>query len=932
MRLVGLDTTARLYRLYNRLIRSAAAQGHAEDNPRIHALLGTTLALLGVYAALMLIFILHQDSRAAWMGVNLAFMLGLYALGRSARFTLAIHVLPLAVLIMVVGLVALHPELEAKPAMLMPMLVAGLLWPPRRVAYLAAVSIATALILLLLNAFPWSDLMLPTFFMLAAAAVYLTVIHLLAVTIATLQQRSAELAASEARFRAIFENSLDGFCFLRPVYDAQHNLTDLEIDAVNAVVEAQSGIPRQNLIGSRLRQQYGPSGAALFDCLREVINSQRPTLHKALPHLNQWYSMLFVPVEDGAVFISRDVTAQQQAEAALRESENRFRTIADSAPVFIWTAETDGAIPYFNQTWLQFTGHTLEQEAGSGWLESIHPDDRESCHAQYQQAFDARQPYQMTYRLRRHDGQYRWLLEHGAPRFDAAGTFLGFIGSAVDIDDQRRVEEALRESQAWLQAIIQGMPFYFWAMDANRQYVLGSDLAFNVWGDNRGKTLDEVDIPTHIREFWRDINERAFAGEVCVDEVSYEYQGRMLTFLNVAVPVYDGDRIIGIAGADVDITETKQIEARLRALFQAMPDYLVRVRRDGTYLEVVRGADFMPSPLRKIRSCQRVQDLLPPELAETRMAMIEQALATGQMQTQEYTLYDDAGQPRHLEARVVVCGSDEVLVMVRDITDRKAVEAQQLELTLERERRELLRRFIGDQAHDLMNPLTIVRTSLYLLRRTDDPQRRSEHLDKLEMQADVLEHMIRNMLLMLRLEQPVEDEFDFEIRDVNALVARVVADYQPVALNRQQMLDLDCQANLPLVPLDAEKLERALANLVDNALKYTPDAGRIQVSTRLGADQVCIEVRDSGVGIAEADLPRLFERHFRSARNPLSIHGSGLGLPIVARIVAAHGGTIEVDSRENVGSTFRIRLPLTRSESGGDAVEQAGAAGDNTHH
>jgi PAS domain S-box-containing protein len=130
-------------------------------------------------------------------------------------------------------------------------------------------------------------------------------------------------------------------------------------------------------------------------------------------------------------------------DSALRESEQRFRSMADTAPVFIWVSEADKRCTYFNKPWLDFTGRTLEQELNDGWEESVHPEDLARCHETYTTACDARETFDMEYRLRRADGQYRWMLDRGSPRFSVDGTFLGYIGSAVDITERKQAEQTV---------------------------------------------------------------------------------------------------------------------------------------------------------------------------------------------------------------------------------------------------------------------------------------------------------------------------------------------------------------------------------------------------------------------------------------------------------------------------------------------------------
>lgn len=141
--------------------------------------------------------------------------------------------------------------------------------------------------------------------------------------------------------------------------------------------------------------------------------------------------------------IFANALARQAAEESLRESEDRFRTMADSAPMLIWMSDTNALCEYFNKRWLEFTGRRLEQELGNGWAEGVHRDDFERCLKIYHDSFNARQPFTMEYRLRRWDGEYRWILDNGVPRFKSDGTFVGYIGSCIDITEQKKVEENL---------------------------------------------------------------------------------------------------------------------------------------------------------------------------------------------------------------------------------------------------------------------------------------------------------------------------------------------------------------------------------------------------------------------------------------------------------------------------------------------------------
>lgn len=162
-----------------------------------------------------------------------------------------------------------------------------------------------------------------------------------------------------------------------------------------------------------------------------------------------WVDADIVPITNekgelmGTQKLLRDVTERKRAELVLRESEERFRLVANSAPVMIWLSDPDKLCNYFNKQWLEFTGRPLEAELGNGWAEGVHPEDRSECLTIYAEAFERRERFEMQYRLRRHDGKYRWIFDIGVPRFNRDGSFAGYIGSCMDVTDQKVAEEAL---------------------------------------------------------------------------------------------------------------------------------------------------------------------------------------------------------------------------------------------------------------------------------------------------------------------------------------------------------------------------------------------------------------------------------------------------------------------------------------------------------
>ncbi|WP_051321309.1 chemotaxis protein CheB [Chrysiogenes arsenatis] len=159
----------------------------------------------------------------------------------------------------------------------------------------------------------------------------------------------------------------------------------------------------------------------------------------------------------GTVLAFIDVTEARRAENELHEAQNLFVSVSNTSPALIWLAGRDKKCTWFNQPWLDFTGRTLEEELGDGWTERVHPDDLAMCMKVFITSFDAREPFSMEYRLLRHDGEYRWLLDMGHPRTNDNGEFLGYIGTCLDITERKEVEARFEVQRQMTQAIIDSL-------------------------------------------------------------------------------------------------------------------------------------------------------------------------------------------------------------------------------------------------------------------------------------------------------------------------------------------------------------------------------------------------------------------------------------------------------------------------------------------
>jgi PAS domain S-box-containing protein len=319
--------------------------------------------------------------------------------------------------------------------------------------------------------------------------------------------------------------------------------------------------------------------------------------------------------------------AWRRREQELRESEARFRRLADAAPVLIWQAGLDRKCVWFNQRWLAFTGRTMAQELGDGWTEGVHPADLERCVRTYVEAFDARRPFEMEYRLRRHDGQWRWLLDHGAPIETPDGQFAGFIGSCYDVTERRAAEQALRRSDEFHAVIAElASDFAFTArvepggvmvidgVTEGFQRVLGWTPAELMAEGGWAATVHPQDREEFARRMARLLAGEPMAGVIR----QFTRDGRSLRVQYRTRPVRDGDgRVVRIYGASRDIT----------AQFELQQALLEGDRQKDEFLATL--AHELRNPLAPLRNSLHVLRARPgdPATAERVLGMMDRQVS-----------------------------------------------------------------------------------------------------------------------------------------------------------------------------------------------------------------------------------------------------------------------------------------------------------------
>jgi diguanylate cyclase (GGDEF)-like protein/PAS domain S-box-containing protein len=259
----------------------------------------------------------------------------------------------------------------------------------------------------------------------------------------------------------------------------------------------------------------------------------------------------------------------QQASNPIKAMEERCRTLLNSATLMMWSSASDGLCNFFNQSWLTFTGRTLEQELGEGWLEGVHPEDKEYCLSTYQSAFDARQDFEMEYRLRRADGEYRWIRDRGAPLWEPDGSFEGYAGSCFDITEQKQAEAVLNHSNQLFRALAENAPDIITRFDRQLRHLYVNPAAQGVSGMSPqefiGKTNRELGLPEPQVSLWETVMQRVFASG-CEEVMEFEFftpSGQKFYQARVVPEFSDSGLVEMILCVTRDITELHRVQEAL---------------------------------------------------------------------------------------------------------------------------------------------------------------------------------------------------------------------------------------------------------------------------------------------------------------------------------------------------------------------------------
>ncbi|HWG96553.1 MAG TPA: PAS domain S-box protein [Nitrospira sp.] len=581
----------------------------------------------------------------------------------------------------------------------------------------------------------------------------------------------------------------------------------------------------------------------------------------------RWHLTRALPMRDETgrivkwIGTNTDITGRRQVEEALRESEERFRVLADTAPVLIWMSGRDNRISYFNTRWLEYTGRTMEQELGDGWVEGVHSDDVDRCWNIYSEAFDRREPFDLEYRLRKADGQYGWLHESGAPRFLPGGTFAGYHGACIDITARKLAEAELRRVHDELERRV-------------------SERTAQLATANRS-LQDEIAERKHVEEAVRDSELRyKLLTEATFDGIAIHNQG-ILIEVNAGLGRifgYGPGELIGRSLWDLVADESRDLVLANMQNGVNGPYEAMGRRKDGTTFpgEVV------------VRPC--------------RYRGKEVRLVAGR----------DITERKHLEAE----RSRHTEELEHQIAERTAEIAKLESQRAQTEKLAAMGRLAAGVAHEINNPIAGIKNAFTLVKQAVDPAHpHAEFVGMIDREITRVASIVQNMYQLYRPESGKGEAVELRsmMNDIEALFSKRLQ-------QRRLELAIDVDPCIDRLRVPRRDLLQVLLNLLNNAIDCSSDGGTVTLAICVEPDAIRIAVSDQGPGISPDNLPHIFDPFF-TTKTERDQRGMGLGLSISQSLVMAMGGKIEVRTQPNGGSTFSVLLP--RHTAGACAQDQS---------
>src|SRR5579872_4027433 len=613
-------------------------------------------------------------------------------------------------------------------------------------------------------------------------------------------------------------------------------------------------------------------------------------------------------------FVFAQALDRKNSEQKVRESENRFRLVADTAPVLIWMSGTDKLYTYFNKPWLDFTGRTVEQEIGNGWAEGVHLEDSQRCLDTYTQAFDRREKFAMEYRLWRHDGQYRWMFDIGVPRFNQEGSFAGYIGSCIDVTERRRAEEARFRHAAILESsedaiISKNLAAVITSWNAGAERMFGYTESEAV-----GQPITIL-IPPELHEEEDQILDKLRAGGRIEH---YETTRATKTGKPIAVsltisPIKDSTgKVVGFCKLAHDITDRKRAEQALQETNRSLeiqtsalrsqeellkifvknvPAAVAMLDRDMRYVQVSDRwcTDYLPG---RAQILGRSHYEIFPDLPERWKEVHRRALQGETLRADEDSWDGRDGthwarwEVRPWKTREGAVGG--ILILAEDIGRRKQMEEALSGMSRKLiESQEQERTRIGRELHDDINQ-RLAMLAVELEQLQENPSEVSNRVQGVRKEITEISNDV----------QALSHELHSSKLEYLGVVAGIKSWCKEFSERQRMEVNVENEVFSTLPFEVGLSLFRVIQEALHNAQKHS-GVKRIEVQLREDSGEIHLIIRDSGKGF---DIDA-------------ALQGRGLGLTSMRERVRLVNGTIAIESKPMGGTSIHVRVPLESKNS-----------------
>ena len=619
----------------------------------------------------------------------------------------------------------------------------------------------------------------------------------------------------------------------------------------------------------------------------------------------------------GAVIVLRNIAERRRKERELEGRERELRMLVESIPQLAWMANPDGGVFWYNRRWYEYTGATFDEMKDWGWQKVHDPALLPAVIEKFRSHLASGEPWEDTFPIRRHDGEFRWHLSRAMPMKGEDGKVVRWFGTNTDITESKRALQQLRDSEEQFRTLVNNSPDIIARLDPELRHTFVSPVIERLAAlrpeDLLGKTIEEIGLAEDVcRRFRERCHEAVWTRRPVTLEIADARTGKQLVS-KIVPETGEGGVVSSFLVMTTDVTERKHAERALRMqtdranrLFDSniigilfADDERITEANDA-FLTMVghTHAELEAGEL-------QWSAMTPPEHAAADERGFSELRVRGVCTPfqKEYFRKDGSRVPVLIGAAMI--DAPTWVAFVQDMSRIKEVEQK---LRDDDRRKD---EFLATLAHELRNPLAPLRNGLQLLRMpTGDRDAFEQTRTMMERQLVQLVRLVDDLMDVSRISRG-KIELRREHVDLAAVVKSAVETSRPVIEQMGHELAVTLPDEPVIVDVDLVRMAQVLLNLLNNAAKYTERGGRIWLTAeRQGSDAV-VTVRDTGIGISAEALPDIFDM-FSQADQALtrSQGGLGIGLTLVKRIVQMHGGAIEARSDGvGKGSEFVVRMP-----------------------